>query len=112
MKKELDLLENGEPYVIPFLQGKHTIRTIPQGMLSYMESELFKGRLPRQVLISFVAHDSFNGALAKNGYIFENMNIHSLVFKVNGQNSPPMEYKPNFKAKPVDCLRGKLFYLN
>ena len=22
--------------------------------------------------------------------------------------SPPMEYRPNFEAKPLDCIRGKM----
>ena len=107
MKREMDLLDKGQPYVMPFLQGKHFIHTIPEGRLSYMLDDLCTGRLPKQLLVSFVAHDSYNGALKKNGFVFENININSLVYKVNGENSPPMEYKPKFDAKPKDCLRGE-----
>ena len=107
MQRQLDALDRGEPYIMPFLQGKQMIHTIPQGRLSYMLNDLCAGNLPRQLLISFVAHDSFNNNLKKNPYVFENLNIRSLVFKVNGQNSPSFEYRPNFTATPLDCIRGK-----
>ena len=108
MRRELDALDRGEPYIMPFLQGKQMIHTIPEGRLSYMLHDLCGGPLPKQILVSFVAHDSFNIRLRNNPYIFENLKISSLVFKVNGENSPPMEYRPNFKATPLDCIRGKL----
>ena len=86
MKKEMDLLDKGQPYVMPFLQGKHFIHTIPEERLSYMLDDLCTGRLPKQILVSFVRHDAFNGSLKKNGFVFENLGITSLVFKVNGEN--------------------------
>ena len=86
MKRQMDLLDKGHPYVMPFLQGKHFVHTIPESRLSYMLDDLCTGRLPKQLIVSFVAHDSYNGSLKKNGYLFENMEINSLVFKVNGEN--------------------------
>ena len=86
MKKEMDLLDKGQPHVMPFLQGKHFIHTIPEERLSYMLDDLCTGRLPKQILVSFVRHDAFNGSLKKNGFVFENLGISSLVFKVNGEN--------------------------
>ena len=86
MKRQMDLLDKGHPYVMPFLQGKHFVHTIPESRLSYMLDDLCTGRLPKQLIVSFVAHDSCNGSLKKNGYLFENMKINSLVFKVNGEN--------------------------
>ncbi len=86
LRRELDALDRGEPYIMPFLQGKQMIHTIPEGRLSYLLQDLCGGPLPKQLLISFVAHDSFNSSLKKNPFIFENLNIRSLVFKVNGEN--------------------------
>ena len=73
-----------------------------------MASELFIGPLPKQVLVAFVSHASFNGNCKKNPYISENLNIRSLVFKINGENSPPTEYTPDFNATYVDCVRGNI----
>jgi hypothetical protein len=86
LRREMDALDRGEPYILPFLQGKQIIHTIPSGRHSYLLQDLFGGPLPKQVLISFVAHDSFNGTLKKNPFVFENLNIRSLVFKINGEN--------------------------
>ena len=108
LSREMAALERGEPYVIPFIQGKQVIHTVPSGRLSFMLSELFTGPLPKQVIIAFVSHAGFNGNLRKNPYVFENLNIRSLVFKINGENSPPTEYTPNFRVTPVDCVRGNI----
>ena len=105
MKRELAALGNGEPYVMPFLQGKQMIFTIPQDRSSFMLNEMCSGNLPKQLLVSFVRHDAYNNDIKKNGYIFENLDISNLVFKVNNENSPPLEYKPNFSSTPKDCLR-------
>ena len=86
LKREMDALDRGEPYIMPFLQGKQIIHTIPEGRLSYMLHDLCGGNLPRQLIVAFVAHDSFNNSLKKNPYIFENLDIKSLVFKINGEN--------------------------
>ena len=86
MKIEMDLLDKGQPYLMPFLQGKHFTHTNPEERLSYMLDDLCTGRLPKQILVSFVRHDAFNGSLKKNGFVFENLGITSLVFKVNGEN--------------------------
>ena len=99
LSREMQALHRGDLYIIPFIQGKQVFQTVPIGRLSYMASELFTGPLPKQVLIAFVSHVSFNGNCKKNPYIFENLDIKSLVFKINGENSPPMEYKPNFNKK-------------
>ena len=108
LAREMATLERGEPYVIPFIQGKQVIHTVPSGRLSFMLSELFTGPLSKQVIIAFVSHASFNGTCKKNPYVFENLNIKSLVFKINGENSPPTEYTPNFEITPLDCVRGNI----
>lgn len=108
LRREIQLFDSGKPYLIPFIQGKQVITTIPNGRLSYLQPELFTGPLPKQIIIAFVSHASFNGTLRTNPYIFEHLNIRSLVFKVNGENSPPEEYTPNFNATPVDCIRGNI----
>ena len=112
LSRELALLNKGEPYRMPFLQAKQFAYTVPEGRGSFMLNDLCTGDLPRHLLVSFVRHDSFNSDKSKNGYIFENLNISSLVFKVNGENSPPSEYKPNFKSVPLDCLREYQHLMN
>jgi hypothetical protein len=106
LRREMDRFAKGEPYLIPFIQGKQVVQTVPSGRWSYLQSELFTGPLPRQIIIGFVSHAAYNGSLRTNPYVFENLKIKSLVFKVNGENNPPEEYTPDFNAEPVDCIRG------
>ena len=108
LRRELQLFESGKPYLIQFIQSKLMVTTIPKGRWSYLQPELITGPLPRQVIIGFVSHASYNGSQATNPYVFENLKIRSLVFKVNGENSPPEEYEPNFEVTPVKCVRGNI----
>ena len=108
LRRELQLFESGKPYLIQFIQSKLMVTTIPKGRWSYLQPELITGPLPRQVIIGCVSHASYNGSQATNPYVFENLKIRSLVFKVNGENSPPEEYEPNFEATPVKCVRGNI----
>ena len=107
MKRELGALQSGKPYIMPFLQSKQLSYTINQGLSSFMMNDLCSGVLPTQLMVCFVRHDAFNSSAKKNGYIFENMNINKLVFKLNGENYPPVEYRPDFSTTPKNCLRGK-----
>ena len=70
MKIEMDLLDKGQPYLMPFLQGKHFTHTNPEERLSYMLDDLCTGRLPKQILVSFVRHDAFNGSLKEKWFCF------------------------------------------
>ena len=108
LSREMQLFDSGKPYLMPFIQGKQVITTVPKGRLSFLQPELFTGPLPKQIIIGFVSHASFNGTAKTNPYVFEHLNIRSLVFKVNGENNPPEEYTPNFNATPVDCVRGNI----
>ena len=112
MKRELAALEAGEPYKMPFLTSKFFIHTVPKGRRSFMLNDMVTGNLPRQIILCFVRHDSFNADPKKNGYIFENVKISNLVFKVNSENSPPMEYRPDFTATPVNCVREYQHLMN
>ena len=108
LRRELQLFESGKPYLIQFIQGKQVVTTIPKTRWSYLQPELITGPLPRQVIVGFVSHAAYNGSQATNPYVFENLKIRSLVFKVNGENSPPEEYEPNFEVTPVKCVRGNI----
>ena len=50
-RRELDALDRGEPYIMPFLQGKQMIHTIPEGRLSYLLQDLCARPLPKKLQI-------------------------------------------------------------
>ena len=108
LRREIQLFDSGNPYLIQFIQNKQIATTVPKGRLSYLQPELITGPLPRQVIIGFVSHAAYNGSYGTNPYVFKNLKIRSLVFKVNGVNSPPDEYTPDFTSTPVKCLRGNV----
>ena len=105
-------VEDGRPYIMPFLQGKYVTHTIAAHRSSFILSDICQGSLPKQLLVSFVRHDSFNSLQKNNGFIFENLKIKSLAFKVNGENVPPQEYRPDFNTTPPDCLREYQHFMN
>ena len=96
ISRDLELFENGQPYIMPFNKTKMSTRVIPAGRHSFSASDIYRGVLPQQMILGFVKHSAFNGNKKLNPYIFENLNIKSLVFKVNDVNYPATEYKPNW----------------
>ena len=108
LRRELQLFDSGKPYLVQFTQGKQYVTTIPKDRLSFYQPELITGPFPKQIIIGFVSHGAYNGSYSTNPYVFENLKIRSLVFKVNGVNMPPDEYEPDYTATPVKCLRGNV----
>ena len=108
LRRELQLFDSGKPYLVHFTQGKLMVNTIPKARMSYYQPDLITGVLPKQIIIGFVKHGAYNGSYGTNPYIFENLKIRSLVFNVNGVNSPPDEYEPDYTATPVKCVRGNV----
>ena len=96
ISRDLELLESGQPYIMPFNKTKISTRVIPAGRQSFSVSDIYRGVLPQQMILGFVKHSAFNGNKKLNPYIFETVDIKSLVFKVNNENHPATEYKPNW----------------
>ena len=96
VSRDLGMLESGEPYIMPFNKTRLTTRVIPQGRSSFSVPDLYRGPLPQQLIIGFVKHSAYNADPKLNPYIFENLGIKSLAFKVNGQSHPSTEYRPDF----------------
>ena len=96
VSRDLSMLENGEPYIMPFNKTRLTTRVIPEGRSSFSVPDLYRGPLPQQLIIGFVNHSAYNADPKLNPYIFENIGIKSLAFKVNGQSHPSTEYRPDF----------------
>ena len=100
----LEILEKGGTLYEPFKSTKLTTKLIEKGIQDWNGS-LCTGLLPRQLIVSFVDHEAFNGKIDKNGYVFEPMGINYLTFKVNATNHPPDGWKPEFGAVPPDYVR-------
>ena len=96
VSRDLGMLESGEPYIMPFNKTRLTTRVIPTGRSSFTVPDLYRGPLPQQLIIGFVKHSAYNADPKLNPYIFENLGIKSLAFKVNGQSHPSTEYRPDF----------------
>ena len=111
MKRELAAFESGQPYIMPFLNSKFFTKTISAGVSSYM-TDIVRGKLPQQLLVFFVRHDAYNSDPTRNPYVFENLDVTNLAFKLNAETVPLRPYRPNFKATPADCYREYQHLMN
>jgi hypothetical protein len=59
--------------------------TIPAGNQFAMIPNVFKGTLPRKLLVGFVSQEAFAGNMKTNPYNFENIGVKSISLKVNGE---------------------------
>jgi len=57
---------------------------------------LFRGELPRQILVSFISSNRLDGRKQFNPFYFHHHNISSVNLRINGLSEPCKPYTPDF----------------
>lgn len=57
---------------------------------------LFRGRLPTNIIIGLVSSDAYNGSIHKNPFCFDNYSLSKIYLTVNAQNVPSKPLEPDF----------------
>jgi hypothetical protein len=73
--------------------------SIPTGMQSHMQDNLFLKQTPTRLVIGLVDSDAFNGSIKKNPFHFQHYDLSFLCLTVDGQQVPAKPLAPNFPAK-------------
>lgn len=90
-----------EPALYPFIKTRVQDYLIGTESQVLSISNVVRGKLPAQLIVSFVSQSAFAGSINKNPYNFESFNLNSIYITVNGVPTPHPPYKPNFKDKLV-----------
>src|SRR5277367_3809549 len=81
----------------PYRKVVTKIVSIPKGNKSVHSDNLFLGQLPVRIVLGFVSHDAFNGALTKSPFDFQHFDLNYLALNVNGIQIPAKALTPDFE---------------
>lgn len=82
--------------VYPLQRTEVTTYTIPSGNTTHNKEALFRGQMPKLVIVGFVRNDAYNGVYTHNPFNFENMGITSLALYREGESIPFRPFTPDF----------------
>jgi hypothetical protein len=72
--------------------------SISPGSWSFMQDNVFLGRMPKRVIITCVENAAINGQYARNPFLFAHHNVNFLSIYVDGQSVPCKPLELNFKS--------------
>jgi len=82
----------------PYRKVVTKVVSIPSGNQSVHCDNLFLGQLPVRLVVGFVYHENFNGALNTSPFDFPHLNLNYLALNVNGIQVPAKPLTPNFSG--------------
>lgn len=82
--------------IYPLQRTEVTTYTIPQGNTSHNKESLFRGLMPKLVLVAFVRNDAYNGAYGQNPFNFNHMNTNYMALYREGEPIPSRPFQPDF----------------
>jgi hypothetical protein len=84
------------PVLYPITSSKIKTYTISSGRSTERVSQIFRGKLPKQVIIGFVDSRGVDGSITKNPFKFEHFDLNYFQAYVNGEPIKPHAFKPDF----------------
>jgi hypothetical protein len=85
------------PAIYPVTNSKIKTYIISSGRQSERISQIFRGKLPRQIIIGFVDSRGVDGNITKNPFKFENFGINYFQAYINGEPIRPQAFQPDFE---------------
>ena len=80
----------------PYKRVEMHHHTIPQGTQQQTIENLFLGRIPSRLMVGFVEHAAFSGAMNKNPFNFQNFGLNHLAIFKCGEQVSSRPYNPVF----------------
>lgn len=99
-----------KPVILPFSRSVIKRETIAAGTTN-VHLSLFNGDLPRQILISMVSSNRFDGRKNLNPFKFDHFDTRYVNLRVNGLSVPGRPYEPDFE-NGIFCRELRALYDN
>ena len=79
------------PATYPICQPHMATYLIPSGTTSWIQDNIFNGKIPNRLFFGLVENSAYNGALIKNPFNFEHQRVSNVQVTVDNQEiSPPL----------------------
>ena len=91
-------LANG--YLANYAYDQKIITTynIAKGNKNWIKENLFRGMIPKMLVIGMVSTDAYVGAYAKNPFNFQHFNTSLVSLKKDGEHIPFQPFEPHFET--------------
>lgn len=105
VEKHQELIQK-QPALYPIAQSRINNFTLNAGLSSTVLSGIFRGKLPRSIIIGLVKADAFHGSFDTNPWFFQPFGVSSVRLVINGIPTPTETFQPNFaNGKCMDLYR-------
>jgi hypothetical protein len=84
-----------QPAVYPIANSKIKTYTISSGIQSERISQIFRGTLPRQIIVGFVDSKAADGNINANPFVFEHFDNNYFNGYINGEPIIPRAFQPD-----------------
>lgn len=109
VEKHREIIQK-QPAIYPVAQSKIKSYIINQGTASQTLSGIFRGKLPRSIIIGMVKSDGYNGTFQTNPYLFQPFGVSYVGLIVNGSPVPARVFQPDFANGK--CVREYRHFLD
>ena len=82
--------------IYPIQRTEMYTYTIPQGMKSSIQENLFHNRRPKLLIIGMLPNADFNGSYSSNPFRFPHMKLNHIGLYIDGKPVPQIPLQPNF----------------
>ena len=82
--------------IYPVQHTEMTTFSIAQGSQSYTKENLFRGHMPKLVVLGMVENRAFNGAYNRNPFNFQHFGLNYLALFREGESTPFRPFTPDF----------------
>ena len=87
---------NKTPAIYPITQSKIKTFLIPKDVRQERISNIFRGVLPRSIIVGFVTTDAANGTINANPFKFEHFKLNHFQMYINGDPLLTEAFQPDF----------------
>ena len=84
------------PAIYPITNSKIKTYIISSGRQTERVSQIFRGKLPKQIVIGFVDSRGVDGNITKNPFKFEHFDLNYFQAYINGEPIKPQAFQPDF----------------
>ena len=96
--------------IYPLAMSRIKTFVVNNGINATTIANIFRGKLPRSIIIGMVHSNGFNGDFTKNPFLFKHFGVSYCNLKINGSPLPCSTLQPNFdKGK---CIREYRHFLD
>ena len=97
------------PAKYPIQRGDVKTFTIPTGVRSFSQENVYNGQIPKRMVVAMVDNKAYNGDQGKNPFNYKHNKLNNLSICIDGKQVPSKPLRPDFPNKQYSRAYVNLF---